>query len=72
MQTMTDHFSLQELEAMPLISQGHTDNLLIHEGDTKVWLSRMTTEDGMPFNNAVTVERLIDGCWVEVEVYEAR
>lgn len=64
-------YSLAELEAMPTISQGHMDNLKVDTGTMRVWLSRMTREDGMPYNNAVTVERLINGVWTEVEQYEA-
>lgn len=59
----------QELYDMPTISQGHTDNLKIQTPDTKVWLSRMTKEDGMPYDNQVTVEKLVDGNWVIDEQY---
>lgn len=64
-------YTLRELQAMETISQGHTDDLKIKTEDTKVWLSRMTIEDGMPYNNMVTVEKLIDGRWVAVEEYPA-
>lgn len=65
-------YTLRELQAMETLSQGHTDNLKIKTEDTKVWLSRMTVEDGMPYNNMVTVEKLIDGRWVKIEEYPAR
>jgi len=66
-------YTLRELQAMETISQGHTDDLKIKTEDTKVWLSRMTIEDGMPYNNMVTVEKLTnDGRWVTVEEYPAR
>jgi len=65
-------YTLRELQAMETISQGHTDDLKIKTEDTKVWLSRMTIEDGMPYNNMVTVEKLVDGRWVKVEEYPAR
>jgi hypothetical protein len=65
-------YTLRELRAMETISQGHTDDLKIKTEDTKVWLSRMTVEDGMPYNNMVTVEKLIDGRWVTVKEYPAR
>jgi hypothetical protein len=59
-----DRYSLQELEAMPTIMEGQFDDLKVEEthsfedGDSKVrvWLSRMTKEDGMPYDNQVTVE----------------
>jgi hypothetical protein len=66
-------YTLRELQAMETITQGHTDNLKIKTEDTKVWLSRMTVEDGMPANNMVTVEKLTnDGRWETVEEYPAR
>lgn len=70
-------YTLSELEAMPTISQGHTDNLKIEteiEGvKYRIWLSRMTVEDGMPYNNQVTVEKLnpAPGNWETVEEYQA-
>lgn len=66
-------FTLRELQAMETISQGQTDNLKIKTKDTKVWLSRMTVEDGMLYDNMVTVEKLTnDGRWETVEEYPAR
>lgn len=64
-------YTLRELQAMETIEQGHTDNLKIKTEDTKVWLSRMTVEDGMPYNNMVTVEKLINGKWETIEEYQA-
>ena len=66
-------YTLKELQQLETITQGHTDNLKIKTEDTKVWLSRMTVEDGMPYNNMVTIEKLtIDGRWETVEEYPAR
>ncbi len=64
-------YTLRELQAMETISQGHTDDLKVKTGDTKVWLSRMTVEDGMPYDNMVTVEKLINGRWEVIEEYPA-
>ena len=64
-------FTLKELQQLKTISQGHTDDLKIKATDTKVWLSRMTAEDGMPYDNMVTVEKLINGRWETVEKYPA-
>ena len=64
-------YTLRELQAMKTISQGHMDNLKIETDNTKVWLSRMTVEDGMPYNNMVTVEKLINGKWETIEEYQA-
>ena len=45
--------------------------LKIKTEDTKVWLSRMTVDDGMPYNNMVIVEKLINGKWETIEEYQA-
>lgn len=68
------HFTLNELEALPTLSQGHTDNLKYEDLDVgvRVWLSRCGVEDGEPYPNKVTVERLVDGRWEAVEQYEAK
>jgi hypothetical protein len=65
-------FSLKEVESMKVISQGHTDNLIYEEGNTRVWHSRMTTEDGMPYDNQITVEKYLGNNWVTVSEYEAK
>ena len=66
-------YTLRELQAMETISQGHTDNLKIKTENMKVWLSRMTIEDGMAANNMVTIEKLTnDGRWEIIEEYPAR
>ena len=58
---------------METIHSGQFDNLKLEteENGTKVryWLSRMTTEDGMPHNNMVMIEAYIDGRWETVEEY---
>jgi hypothetical protein len=64
-------FSLKELENMPVQHQGHFDNIMIDKKDYRVALSRMTVEDGMPYNNQVTHERLFNGVWETVDQYEA-
>jgi hypothetical protein len=51
-------YSLNELEAMPTIRQGHCDDLKVKTDDTRVWLSRMTVADGMEYNNQVQVYKL--------------
>lgn len=62
-------YTKEELEAMPTINSGHFDNLKIETQTTRVWLSRMTVADGMPYNNMITVEKLINGRWVTTEEY---
>lgn len=63
--------SLSELRAMPTLAVGQTDDLKVDTGTTRLWLSRMNTEDGAPYDNAVTVERLVGGRWVISSSYEA-
>jgi len=64
-------YTLSELEAMPTLATGQADDLKVDTGAKRVWLSRCTIEDGEPFNNKVTVERLQDGRWVTDEEYPA-
>ncbi len=54
-------YKLAELEALPTLSQGQTDDLKVESENKRVWLSRMTIEDGQPYNNMVTVEILKSG-----------
>lgn len=65
-------YSLDELEALPTLSQGQADDLKIDTGGTRIWLSRCGVEDGEPCNNKVTIEELQRGRWVEVGWYEAQ
>ncbi len=86
---MTKKYTLKQLEALPTLHQGHTDDLKIetHKGypfkeskGVRVWLSRLTVEDGQPYNNQVTVEeyreKKISGFdswqWVTVQQYQAK
>jgi hypothetical protein len=68
-------YKLKELDKMPTLSIGQADDLKIYNTKrlNKVWLSRMAIEDGMPYNNQVTIERYNPeaGRWVIVEQYEA-
>lgn len=64
-------FSLTELLTLPTLSQGQFDDLKIEKGVTRVWLSRMTKADGMPYNNQVTVERIVNGNWKQLQQYQA-
>lgn len=63
--------SAGELEAMPTLGDSGFDDLKVDDGESRVWLSRCTVEDGEPFDHKVTVERIIDGRWVVAAVWEA-
>jgi hypothetical protein len=67
-----DRYTLAELERIPTQHQGQYDDLKVDTGQVRVWLSRLGIEDGMPYNNQVTHERLLDGVWTTEREYEAR
>ena len=64
--------TLDDVWSMKTIHTGQCDDLKIDDGTYRVWLSRVGVEDGMPYENAVTVEQLVDGCWKSVDIYEAK
>ena len=64
-------YTLKHLESLTTICTGHADDLKIDNSDTRVWLSRCGVEDGEPYPNKVTVERLFDGEWVVDDFYQA-
>jgi len=65
------NLTFEFLESLETIEIGHADDLKINDGVFKVWLCRCDTYDGMPYDNAVTIEKYIDNCWVEVLMYES-
>ena len=66
-------YKLSELEMLPTLSVSQADDLKIDDGETRIWLSRCTVEDGEPYNNKVTVETLKAGYTaVSREAYERR
>lgn len=69
---MIKKFTLKELESLPTISQGHMEDLKIKKENIRVWLSRITKADGMPYDNQVTIENYINDKWVTVAEYQAR
>ncbi len=54
----------EALKDLPTLAQGQCADLKVDDGERRVWVSRMTPEDGE--TQPVQVERLIDGCWVDV------
>ena len=65
-------YTLDELEGNPTLCVGQADNLKIDTGTLRVWLSRCTVEDGEPYNNKVTIERLHNGSWYTWNTYQAK
>ena len=49
---------LKTIQAMPTLHQGQYDDLKFENKTTRIWLSRMTVDDGMEYNNQVTEEAL--------------
>lgn len=69
-------YTLKALEARPTLRQGHTADLKMQfkakRVEKRVWLSRMTVEDGMPYNNQVTIEAYGRNGWETIKQFEAR
>ncbi len=66
---MKTKYTAKELKKLPTISSGQFDNLKIDDGRNRIWLCRCGIADGMPYNNQITHEKLIDGRWEEMEKY---
>lgn len=64
---------LKTLKNKKTITQGHTDELKIETKTRRVWLSRMTKEDGAPYDNQVTEEvyNAHRGTWETLKTYKA-
>lgn len=64
-------FTIEELKSMKTISEGWVGDLKYEDDNYRVWLSRLTIEDGAEYNNQVIVEVYEDGEWVIVDKYQA-
>lgn len=65
------YYPLAYLKSLATICSSQADDLKIEENGFRVWLSRVKIEDGMPFDNAVTIEILTQDKWVEVSCFPA-
>lgn len=65
-------FTLKELQDLQTLEKFQFDNVKIANERCRVLLSRMTIANGAEYNNQVTVERLIDGCWKIADQYQAK
>jgi hypothetical protein len=63
-------YTAEELEQMPTLPSGFTDDLKVETDMMRVWLARTTVEDGAPHNNRITMEKLRGGEWVTIEEYQ--
>lgn len=68
---ITAGYSLDYLQSLPTLHVDHFDNLKINTGKVKVWLSRMTITDGMPYDNQVTIEQYINGTYQIIHQFQA-
>jgi hypothetical protein len=72
---MAEQYSLEFLENLPTITTAQSSDLKIdtHEsmGRFRYWLSRCTVADGEPYDNKVTIERLLNGRWTVIDTYQA-
>ncbi len=66
-----ERFGALDVVGMPTIHVGQYANLKIDADGWRVWHSRLEIADGAEHDNAVEVERLVGGSWVEVATWEA-
>ena len=59
-----------ELQELETIVQGQASDLKVDEPDLRVWLSRMTVEDGEMWEHTVHVEERINDRWRLVLSYD--
>jgi hypothetical protein len=65
-------YYLSDLESRETLAVGQADDLKISTSTVRVWLSRASIEDGEPYDNKVTIERLVKGSWQVDCIYPAR
>lgn len=65
-------YKLSYLKGLKTISESQADDLKIERNGFRVWLSRMSKADGMPYNNQVTIEEYKNGRWIDTAHYQAR
>jgi len=55
------------LSQLPTISQGQAEDLKIETQEFRVWLSRLTKEDGMSEDNEILIERFDGSQWLDIK-----
>tara|TARA_R100000687_G_C6334162_1_gene111074 strand:+ start:51 stop:359 length:309 start_codon:yes stop_codon:yes gene_type:complete len=63
-------YQAQNLSTFNTLARGQSCDLKIDTGSTRIWLSRCSKVDGMPYDNMVTVEMLIGGVWKTMDKYD--
>lgn len=65
-------YTLKEIKEMPVLHEGHFENVIIDNETEKVVISRMTVKDGEDYNNKVShFAKLRNGNEVLTHWYEA-
>ena len=60
-----------EIEDLPTLCQGQSDDLKIDTGDARLWQARTSIEDGEPYRNTIHIElRDERGCWIDAGCYD--
>jgi hypothetical protein len=54
---------MENLNDLPTLSQGHDADLKIDAPPVRVWISRMTREDGAEFDNGIVIEHYNGHSW---------
>lgn len=65
-------YTVKELKNLPTLHSGQFDNLKVESKVERVWLSRMTIEDGAVANNIITIEKLKEEGWIRNSYKEVR
>lgn len=65
-------YTLKELQDLPTLAVGQVDDLKVATENRRVWLSRITKEDGEPYDNKVTVEKLTGGEYIPAKRIDYR
>lgn len=58
-----------ELDKLPTLCQGQAADLKFDDGTYRYWLHRTGIEDGEPYENTISVEKL-ENCWIEIDSYD--
>lgn len=57
-------YTSKYLLSKKIISSSQFDDLVIEKGNIRIWRSRMTVEDGMKWNDCITIEFYNGNAWV--------
>lgn len=59
-----------QLKDLPTLCVGQASNLVIEDGDWRVWLCRCGVDDGMLYDNAIEIEHFDGRRWEQVLSYK--